>query len=209
MWFRGFCMATDEPTHELADRSPCRGFSLGDGMIAMAAVALCLAIARVLFPFFRRGLGGIPFDRLSNLSDWKEYLASRPEVAGGLAIFTSLGLVVLLLVWSLAFVAMRLRTPRPTLGHVLMQPGMVAVEGMWAGVVLGMIPSLFDVAAVFGMLAAASAVPVAWGVLALAGRWHPESGWLDRFGRALGVCWCLLMPVYLALILVFIGPPLW
>jgi hypothetical protein len=33
------------------------------------------------------------------------------------------------------------------------------------------------------------AVAGAWLALALSGRWRPERDWLDRAGRALGVCW--------------------
>jgi hypothetical protein len=178
-------------------------------MIAVAAVALYLTIARVLLPLFMTGLSGVPFKKLSSLSDWREYLATRPEVAGAIAVFTSLGLIVLLLVGSLAFVLMRLRRPRPPLGSVLLQPGMVAVEAMLAGVVFGLGLAVSEVAAIYGMLALSSAVLLAWAALALAGWWRPEPGWIDRLGRALGIGWCLLIPIYLALIVVFVGPHLW
>jgi Kef-type K+ transport system membrane component KefB len=187
----------------------CRRFGAGDLMVAVAAVALCLTIARTLFPVFRMGLGGIPFDKLSRLLDWRGYLASHPEVAGNIALFASLGLIVLCLVASLAFVLMRLRKPRPSLGQVLLQPGMVAVEGVLAGLLVCVGLAVLNAAAVFGMLAISSAVPVAWAALALTGRWRPEPGWIDRFGRLLGVCWCVLIPVYLALIVVLMRPPLW
>lgn len=148
-------------------------------------------------------MSGVPFDKFSGLSDWWEYLSTRPEVALAPVVFASVGLIVLNLVGSLAFVLIRIRKPRPPLGHVLLQPGMVAVGAMLAGLVIAFGLLVLGVAAVFGMLALSSTVLVAWTALALTGRWRPEPGWIDRFGRALGVCWCLLIPVSLVLIVVF------
>jgi hypothetical protein len=199
----------DGPVQEAVGPSSCRRFSSGDAMVAIVAVALSLTVARVLLPFFQRGLSGVPFKKLSSLSDWREYLATRPEVAGAIVVFTSLGLIVLLVVGSLAFVLMRLRRPRPPLGRVLLQPGMVAAEAALAGVVVGLGLAVSDIAAIYGMLALSSAVPLAWAALALAGWWRPEPGWIDRLGRAVGIGWCLLVPVYLALIVVFVWPRLW
>jgi hypothetical protein len=31
-----------------------------------------------------------------------------------------------------------------------------------------------------------------WSILVLSGRWHPEPGWIDRVGRALGMFWILI-----------------
>ena len=39
---------------------------------------------------------------------------------------------------------------------------------------------------------AAPAVAGAWLVLVVSGRWRPERGWIDRFGRVLGVLWLAL-----------------
>jgi hypothetical protein len=36
------------------------------------------------------------------------------------------------------------------------------------------------------------AVPLAWTLLALAGRWRPEPGWIEWLGRLLGVGWFAL-----------------
>jgi hypothetical protein len=33
------------------------------------------------------------------------------------------------------------------------------------------------------------AVTAAWVNLAVCDRWKPEAGWIDRLGRAVGVCW--------------------
>ncbi|WP_406697129.1 hypothetical protein V5E97_39700 [Singulisphaera sp. Ch08] len=188
---------------EKANLTTCRRFGLGDMLILVAGTAISLALSRILFPLFRASLSSVPFDKFSGLSDLWDYLSTRPEVALAPVFFASFGLIVLNLVGSLAFVLMRLRKPRPPMGHVLLQPGMVAVEAMLAGLVIGVGFVVLDVAAVFGMLALSSAVLVAWTALALIGRWRPEHGWIDRFGRALGVCWCLLIPVYLVLVVVF------
>jgi hypothetical protein len=43
---------------------------------------------------------------------------------------------------------------------------------------------------------AAAAVAGAWLVLALAGWWRPEPGWIDRLGRVLGFLWIVPYLVY-------------
>ena len=49
------------------------------------------------------------------------------------------------------------------------------------------------------------AVPIAWSVLAARGRWRTGSGWIDAFGKAIGVGWCLVPWVILARFLWFTG----
>ena len=176
---------------------PCRRFGLVNGMIAVAAVAVGLAVARLVWMHYGRLLSGIPLDRDSGISAWWAYLSHHPRVVLALLVFSCAVLIVLLLVASLAFVAMRMRRPRPPMGRVSLQPGMVAVEAMWASLITSMILDGFDLAPVFGMLALSLPVPAAWSALALTGRWQPEPGWIDRFGRALGVRWCLLILLYL------------
>jgi hypothetical protein len=113
------------------------------------------------------------------------------------------GLMMLLLVASLAFLVMRLRRPRPPLGPLVRQPGMVGLQAMWAGLLGSVILDGHRFAPALGILALAVPVPAAWAALALTGRWSPEPGWIDRFGRALGVRWCLLVAFYLAGLAIF------
>jgi len=45
------------------------------------------------------------------------------------------------------------------------------------------------------MIAAACAIPVVWTILALRGQLETEPSWIDRLGRALGVCWAVIIPL--------------
>ena len=175
----------------------------------IAAVALCLALARVLYPAFRGGLSGVRFDKLASPSDWWGFLSNQPWVALRLALYGSLGMIVLLAIWSLAFMLMRLRRPRPPLDRVALQPGMVAVEAVLAGIILTVGLSIIHAPNIFRMLTQTSAIPVAWASLAVTGRWQPEAGWIDRFGRMLGIGWCLMTPTYFGLLIAVVKPPLW
>ena len=83
------------------------------------------------------------------------------------------------------------------------RPGMVAVEAMWAGILGSVILDGHGFAPAFGMIALALPVPAAWAALAWTGRWQPEPGWIDRFGRTLGVWWYLLVAFYLAGVAIF------
>lgn len=110
--------------------------------------------------------------------------------------------------WTLAWCVLRLRGPRPPWRHLVRQPGvavgLVAIIGWsiggivtlrWSLDVHHMPPSWIE----FGVVQLASAtmfggfgVFVAWAGIALDGRWRPEKSWVDRMGRALGVCWIAL-----------------
>jgi hypothetical protein len=61
---------------------------------------------------------------------------------------------------------------------------MVAVEAMLAGLAIGVGLVVFDVAAVFGMLALSSAVLVAWTALVLTGQWRGLATIRDRMGHS-------------------------
>jgi len=183
---------------ETAVPTRCRPFNVVDGMIAVAAVAVGLALARIVWAYSARSLRGLALHRLSGVSGWWAYLRRHPWVVGGFTALVCSGLIVLLLVGSLAFLSVRLRRPRPPAEQLVRQPGMVAVEAMWAGLLGSVILGGHGSAPALGILALAVPVPAAWAALAWTGRWQPEPGWIDRFGRALGVWWCQLVAFYLA-----------
>ena len=83
------------------------------------------------------------------------------------------------------------------------QQGMVAVEAMCAGILGSVILDGHSFAPAFGTIALTLPVPATWTALAWTGRWQPEPGWIDRFGRALGVRWCLLVAFDLASVAIF------
>jgi hypothetical protein len=117
--------------------------------------------------------------------------------------------------WTGAFLATRLRSPRPRRRRLVLQPGLVAAVAALSVLVIEsalLIGSAkFD--GRFGwatptrvaefaansvvMLAhhAGWAVAVAWLTLALTGRWRPEPSWVDRWGRVLGCTWIFIGPM--------------
>ena len=109
-----------------------------------------------------------------------------------------------LLIWFLAFVAFRLRKPRPPLRVVALQPGMVA---LWAVVFHEAIHTVFLTASDgYGpdlwpeMVLGCCVLPIAWGAMKLTGRWRPEPSWIDRLGRILGTLGMLCTPAHFVLI---------
>jgi len=112
-----------------------------------------------------------------------------------------------LLAWTLAFIPLRLRRPRPPLRRLMGQPGMAACCAVaivtaidatsWT--IYGM---QIDPQHAREMLARywrgasqhpGPAVAVTWLGLALSRRWRPEPGWIDRLGRVVGVLWLLTL----------------
>lgn len=116
-------------------------------------------------------------------------------------------------VWSLAALALSLRSPRPRLTRLMRQPGFVASCSVAVVGLLLVLPVLVADAALdfaspltpWGHVtfdwetanAAGLAVAAGWVVSWLAGRWRPEPSWTDRMGRALGVYWVAMVPAYL------------
>jgi hypothetical protein len=196
------------PAREIAARTPCRPFNVGDAMIAVAAVAAALALVRMIVGYYVRTWNIIPFGELSGFRDWWMYLTRHPWVVGGVAACGFSALMVLLLAASLAFLAMRMRQPSPPLEELVRQPGMAAVEAMWAGVFAGVVLDSYGLPAAFGILAIGLPVPAAWAALAWTGRWRPEPGWIDPIGRRIGVWWCILVGFYgIAMTIAGLFPP--
>ena len=99
-----------------------------------------------------------------------------------------------------ATLAMRLLRPRPTSRRLFRQPGAVAcvaallamlIEAGWVASLLARKSWLMgpDEVFVFHVPQVGFAVVGGWLSLAMAGRWRPEPGWIDRAGRLVGVCW--------------------
>ena len=90
-----------------------------------------------------------------------------------------------------AFLAVRLRQPRPTLLALLRQPGLVAGLAMVLGLFWGtgfliiLFPDKVD-SMTAAPIAVGGTVVVGWVVLALSRKWAHEPGWIDRLGRILG-----------------------
>jgi hypothetical protein len=167
-----------------------RRFNLGDVMIAIAGLALCCAVAaRSWLPTI-----GIAVDRLNAPTCSRAWAGTPPPIDPQRFAFVVLAIVpVALEYWFLAFVAFRLRRPRPPLRVVLRQPGMVA---FWAVVIHLALDFIFATAGNGHFLAlwptmvvSCCILPLAWGAMKLTKRWMPEPSWIDRLGRVLGVCW--------------------
>jgi hypothetical protein len=136
----------------------------------------------------------------------------------------------LLVAWTLAVFALRLRSPRPRLRQLAVQPGtaacIIAMTGLMAGVlelivrftvcrvVTGEDPlkeffphppaylafstvgerDFYFLGVLLSFMFASNAqiafgVVVAWIILAWSRRCRPESSWIDRAGRVMGVTW--------------------
>jgi hypothetical protein len=163
--------------------TPCRKFTLMDGMILIAGIA-------VGFTGFRAQFGSI--------SDWERWIASFDSLSG----FTLMLMSALVLVF-------RLRRPRPTIRRVFCQPGAVAC---FTAVAFGFIYDvqyilLMAVDADRRMEKTFSGwvwwiietpgsefawiVPITWVLMLLSRRWRPELGWIDRSGFLVGWGWII------------------
>jgi len=233
----------------LNDAEPIiRKFNLADSMIAVAASAATLALAKLTLPViaeFRQEyeyLTHLPPSRPPGTSlrfEYLEYLSHPVRMTG---LWVAYHIQAIILVWMVAYAAMRLRRPRPPLRVVSLQPGMVAfgaasasafatglltlfADGRWAatgpvaaeasafatGLLMlfggkadhpvrlarfGPDPgavTLFvgddAIVRVPALAIVSLAIPLAWGTLKATRRWRPEASWVDRLGRALGLCW--------------------
>ena len=188
--------ATAERVKQPDRGKPGRKFGLLDAMILVGAAA---AGAPSIRPFLLYGRGMPDFFRefFPALGPFV-YTAYSDEVVKFLEPW--------LASWTLAFLAIRLRKPRPRFRRLMRQPGMVAcvaatvvmaVGAALATAVIGtvgippledfylkILPPLFDSAAI--------AVVAVWSAMALARRWKPEPGWIDRMGRVIGALWIIV-----------------
>lgn len=96
----------------------------------------------------------------------------------------------ILLGLSFALLLLRIVPPRPSWPELARQPGTVAC----AAAIVALFGTFWFEELRPGPISVAAmgvAVGLPWLGLALSRRWHAEGSWLDRAGRALGVCWLL------------------
>ena len=176
---------------------PLRRFSLGDGLILMAPVALTLSLLRAT-DWFARIPGHVRF--------WRDTLprlvgVSPPFLAWGPLARTVVSQIVaefLQLLGSvlpgltLAQPFMRLRRPRPPLRVLVRQSGFAVCLGVIVGSLI--VVDLQWVARIDVSWEAilASAILLFWPVLGLP-PWRSEASWIDRLGRAVGWGWIVVM----------------
>jgi hypothetical protein len=104
-------------------------------------------------------------------------------------------ILALLMLWSNALLILRLCSPWPPHRDLMRQPG------VWAcgSAVLAMVIVLwleYLTHLLLSPILISAAVATAWLGLALSRRWRPEVSWIDRAGRAVGVCWLGMFPLY-------------
>ncbi len=184
-------------------RPPRRRLSLLDLMILVGSCAVGLGACRFAVAALLQGNTS-----LGNL-------IARPEVWTFREVVVRVidGVVLVLVVfgpWTFALPALWLRSPRPSWRRLMTRPGftacLAAVLGMVAGGLVTTLTALVRQPMVvvtwlspFAWLRiflldviivdAGRAVLIAWTFQALAGRWRPEPGPLDRLGLALGWLW--------------------
>ena len=194
-------------------QTPCRPFTPIDAGILAGATGAWLAIVwprqAVGTPaFWQRRIMTRPYD-VTYLHGTTARIRSQSigELPGVLFLFA--------LFLSLAFLAIRLRRPRPTLRRIMTQPGSVAAltaivvgvgsflcEGARLGVrfaMTGKPPTSFSwwkecslASEHVGLVVAAT-----WIILAMARRWRREPGWIDGIGILIGSLWLMVSLVFL------------
>src|SRR4051794_36855413 len=155
--------------------TPARRFTLADAMLLVAATAAGMAMARVLSP------------------------SSRPRgAAPALDWYVLFGMLIC---WTVALLAVRLRRPRPRLRRLALQPGLIATAtAATALALLGPLVGMANHAAsrsnpgsdllvILVIPQVGFAVGGAWLALTLSGRRRPEPGWIDGLGRLVGAAW--------------------
>lgn len=173
---------------------PVRRFTLLDLLTLVGAAAVGLALLRL------PGMGFLPGMRYA-----------VPTGSGlrynRIAIRSVTATVPLLIAFTVATLAMRLRGPRPRLRWLGRQPGYVACTAALLGLLYeslwmlanairfgldaanrGFLPTAEGFFLVCGGPAALWVV-AAWVSLALCGRCRPERSWIDRLGWGIGVAW--------------------
>jgi hypothetical protein len=128
-------------------------------------------------------------------------------------------LEVVLMAWSVGWLVLQLRQPRPRMRRLARRPGFVAsffstfvilVCGPITAAVLvgaggGVSGSLgeywirFETCSALVSLQIGAAVAAGWALLAVSRECRMRSGWLDRVGQVFGAVWVLMIPANLIL----------
>jgi hypothetical protein len=194
-------LGTLDMDHPGLGQEVTREFTLFDAVVSVAAVGLALAFARPHLTYLGANLWAIPIRGPAGWAGVWSYLRTRTDVTYSIVIFSFNSLYSFLFAWTLAFLVMRLRKPRPSLNRLVKQPGMVACEVLLFGMILTICLAWhedYQLLASVAVVSTALAIPVAWAILALRGRWAAEPSWIDRLGRGLGICWSVSIPLQMA-----------
>ena len=186
-----------------------RRFRLLDAMILVAATALGFAITQwighatdgeVSWGALRE-----EFRECVDQYTGKVCLGVTQEAAI-LGLMTAWLIMPLAAMWTLALIPIRLLGPRPRLRRLARQPGIVATCAAGVTIVfLGlcvMVAALLAEPAVIDLLSVSTSgawfcapmfvgwsVLISWTSLLVGRRWRAEATWVDRMGRAAGLCW--------------------
>lgn len=184
-----------------------RRFRLLDAMILVAATAMGLGVVEWVSC---ASDGELSWP--AALEDWRSIEQSAADGSGiNLEAVANWGFILALLTlplavsWTAALTFIRLLGPRPSLSRVARQPGFAATGAATLALLFAGLQGI-GVALTFGWQAALEliivqgsfllvmtspgpAVAAAWLMLAVTRRWKAERSWIDRLGRAVGVCW--------------------
>lgn len=179
--------------------SPCRRFTLLDGMIAVAALGAGLGLIRPLNLDFDWEIYGEIW--LNPHLFWDSWMADQ-------AIVQAFNVATIITFAStLATLAFRLRSPKPSRRRLARQPGMAAIltaAAAWIACAPWIItwpsdppePTAYAVESETNLsivvALAGFGVATRWGLLLLSRRWRAEASWIDRLGRLVGITWVVL-----------------
>jgi hypothetical protein len=186
-----------------ADPGPARRFSIGDGLILMAAAALSLERLRGMGWFTR-----FPVDltwcwqEISRVGLWPPWdilfdgnlHGMRKDVVTRLADDVLIQLLSSLLVgFMVAQPLLRLRHPRPEPRQLIRQSGFVACmvsmgSALAAFAIVGM--GWFSQSVLSLRVMRGLALMLFWIVVGIP-PWQSEASWIDRLGRAVGWGWII------------------
>jgi hypothetical protein len=175
--------------------SHCRSFTLGDAMILVAATAVGFGVNRV------PGWIQVPF------------AANRALIYSVAIGQAQQAIVPFLMAWTVAFLPIRLRRPRPATRRCLREPGTVACSAASLGILVN---ALWILALTFAYYPdprvdfyfrgndvkvyadrVGFAVVGSWIALVLVRGWRPIPCWIDRLGRTLGWLWIVMIGLHL------------
>jgi hypothetical protein len=182
----------DQFHRDSAENTPCRRFTILDGMILIVGMSLW-------FVQTRRLLEDIAYEQVR----FQPPVASNGLSAGFAIPFFVLCLNSLVFTLTPTYMIVRVRQPRPSLWHLLWQPGMLTsvivlfylFVLLFCFLVSYLIHSILYLSLypliggpgppyVPGLLVACG-----WVAAKLMGRFRPEHGWIEWLGRTLGLGW--------------------
>jgi hypothetical protein len=155
-------------------------------MILIAAGAVGLAMTRPALLFMVQDLSRVKVPALDSWQGWKGFLFGKNQLALNFTRFSNILLLNFLVWFLLAFLAIRLRRPRPTLGELAYQPGFAACASAVLAFALSLALLPLPLPPAVGQVVIIAGAPTAWLALLVTRRGRPEPGWIDRLGRVVG-----------------------